>query len=83
MKKFIYTCIDDNVTLESDGTLQDMAAEVGRVAHTLYSAYSHQDPELAEAFRMLVMAAINHPQCPTWNVRQNVPGDIEILQTTP
>lgn len=83
MKKFIYTCINDNVTLESDGTLLDVAAEVGRVAHTLYSAYFHQNPELAETFRMMVTATITHPESPTWNVRKNIPGDIEIICETP
>lgn len=83
MKKFVYSCIDDNVTVEADGTLQDLAGEVGRMAHTLYSAYAHKDPVLGEAFRLMVVATITHPDAPTWKVRENIPGDIEILYNTP
>lgn len=83
MTKFVYSNLGGRTTVDADGELWELAGEVGRVAHTIYSAYAHQDPETAEAFKELVIASMTHPKSPVWNVRKNKPGDIEIICETP
>ena len=82
MEKFIYKNMDGCTTVDCDGTMEEIAAEVGRLAHTLYSAYSHNSPILGSVFKQMVMTIMTGKDSPVWKVRVNEPGDLEIMDNT-
>lgn len=59
--------------------MMELAGEVGHLAHTLYSAYSHNNPVLGAVFKSMVLEIMNNEDSPVWRVRENEPGDLEIM----
>ena len=82
MEKFIYKNMDGRTTVECDGEMAEIAGEVGHLAHTLFSAYSHNNPVLGVVFKSMVLDIMNNEDSPVWKVRVNEPGDIEIMENT-
>ena len=82
MEKFIYKNMDGRTTVECDGEMAEIAGEVGHLAHTLFSAYSHNNPILGAVFKSMVLDIMNDEDSPVWKVRVNEPGDLEIMENT-
>lgn len=82
MEKFIYKNMDDQVTVECDGDMMEIAGEVGHLAHALFSAYSHNSPILGAVFKSMVLDIMIDEDSPVWKVRVNEPGDLEIMENT-
>lgn len=69
MKKFEYSCIDNEQSLHIENmSLTEAAAPIGYAARSAYSSIYQSNPEAAERFKLAVILAISHPGSPTWNI---------------
>ena len=84
MKKFIYSNVDGYATVEaSDLNLLDMATEIGQAANIVYSGLANHDSELAEAFKVAVIATVIDSESPIWNVVEHESDETLITYDTP
>ena len=69
MKKFEYSCIDNEQHLQIENmSLTEAAAQIGYAARSAYSSIYHSDPAAAERFKVAVVMAISLPGSPTWDI---------------
>lgn len=84
MNTFEYKRTNHGVMIRGGGgDIQSLAAEVGYLAHELYSTLMRKDPMLGEAFKHYVILAMMDPDTPTWNVSERSPGAVEIVMGKP
>lgn len=80
MNSFEYKRTSSGVMLKGGGgDIQSLAAEVGYLAHELYSVLMRKNPMLAEAFKHYVIVAMTSPDTPTWTISERNPGAVEIV----
>lgn len=80
MTKFKFIVENGRVTVDTDGTIAEIANEVGHLANTIFSAYMNHDPKQAIAFQTMVMALCGNEYSPTWKRRKSKDDDIEIFE---
>ena len=82
MKEFKFIVANGRVTLEADGTIEEISKEVGHLAHIIYSAYMNQSPAEGTAFKAMVIALCGDEDSPVWQRRKSREDDIEIIENT-
>lgn len=80
MTKFKFIVENGRATVDTDGTMFDIAHEVGHLANTIFSALMNHDPKQATDFKFMVMALCGNEGSPIWKRRKPNVDDIEIFE---
>lgn len=83
MSEFKYERRGHDVIIVANGSVQEMAAEIGEMIRRIYSTMYRQDPFTAKAFRLLIENVVQHPKTPTWKVADLPAGGVESFFTVP
>lgn len=65
------------------GDIKRLAAEIGFLVHSIYSALYRQKPKAAAAFRHYVIEDMTMPGMPTWTISERSPEGVEIVIAVP
>lgn len=82
MTEFKFIVANGRTTVECDGSIAEIANEVGHLANTIFSAYMNQSPMEGIAFKAMVMALCGNEDSPVWSRRKSQEDDIEIIEQT-
>lgn len=58
--------LDDN-GMRLYGSHADLMLDVMEIIKQIYRAIGNQSPEMAEAFRGMLVMSLNDPECPCWS----------------
>ena len=58
------------VSLEANGTLEDILTDSCRMINAVYTSFFRQGPDVAEAYKAVIKRVVNDPESPIWQVHE-------------